>query len=224
MVEPGQIVLGYPLALELQHSDDALRSLGFAEQSICCFKSNTRKAVEIVAATHDGHSSEVFICPTGERDFSTSTEVLAVDLDAVAILVEFCEQFLGAKDEKIRIVGDDAVNKTLSFEVNKLGVGFIGCNNVRDVEFLELLNEGGCHFGGDVDAFLKFLGCLGGLSSSKKFHGSLFPCFSIFGSRFLGGSLAGEEVTVKDHVRRYTEMTEHANAKHGCIYVPGVCR
>lgn len=112
------------------------------------------------------------------------------------------------------------MDEALSFEVDKLRVGFVWGNDVGNVELLEVLDQGGSHFWGDVDAFLEFLGGLGRLSGFEELHGDLFFLIPFLGAGIFGSRLAWEEVSIEDHVGRDAEMAKHPDTVHGGSYVP----
>lgn len=54
------------------------------------------------------------------------------DLATLSIAIHLEEDVSAAKDEQVRVLCNDAVDDTSTFEEGKLGIGFVWCDDVGD--------------------------------------------------------------------------------------------
>lgn len=99
-------------------------------------ESQPRNALDVITPAQDGHLPKLCVGPSREIVLATPREVPPSHLVAVAVPIELEEDVLAAKDEEIRVLGDHPVHDALAFEVGKLGVGFIGRDEVLRSERL----------------------------------------------------------------------------------------
>jgi hypothetical protein len=50
----------------------------------------------------------------------------------MTLIIHLVENRLATKNEQIRILGDDSINCTPSFEIRQLGICFIRCYDILD--------------------------------------------------------------------------------------------
>lgn len=85
------------------------------------------------------HLSKLLVPPPAHRRVHNGTQSFPLDADTVSIRIELEQHVLAPKDEEVGVLGDDAVDDAVEFQVRELSIGFVGCNDVRDVLRFERL-------------------------------------------------------------------------------------
>lgn len=111
-------------------SNHLLCRLVLPHQPVSSFQTQPRHRVEVVTAAQYCHLSKLAVCPAREIVFAYPGEVFALDADTVALAIELEDDCTGAKDKQIGILGDEAVDETLAFEVSELRICFEWGHNV----------------------------------------------------------------------------------------------
>lgn len=101
-------------------SDDLLDRFPFPQKCACGLQANSRNAWEIVASAEDGHCSELYVRPVGERDVGSRSRDGAKFLpgngnNGGSIGIEFEEDVLASKYEEVRVFSKNRVHNPNAF-------------------------------------------------------------------------------------------------------------
>ena len=200
--------------------DDTCRRVVLRDQLVRLSQPQPRHGRQVVAAGQDAEMAEAIGRPADKAHGIDRGEIVEADRLAEAIAIELEDHVAAAKDEEVRVFGDDGGHVLVLVEEGELRVGFVGGDHVLDIERAEFLDELERHPGGDIDGFFVVFFGEGEIAGAIVMEGFFAGAAAGGAAIGFGAGLGGEGGAIKDDDGADVVVEKSDNALHAIVHIP----